>query len=672
MTKFYEFNNKTYELPDEATEDQLHEFILGSSPEKDKNITPSITDQINQYNELTGSNRTPVDAIRDLTQGVLTGLGKGGQFLNQSMMKIPGAQQFANSVRQSGPSLAEVLTKSGPINPEQPNMDEFFSSVGSPNKSIGGNVIKGIGEYAPYGAMGGPSLLGQMGAGALYGASTASPDENNLFGILPNGKLGSSIESALLNALTHGAFKGVQALRPSKLLRGNLSKEELAQNLEAAAGTQTNLGDVIGSPMIKRQYENILSKIPFSGANEKLQQTGAQIIDRGNSIIEGLSGGKPKDTITDEINSDLIDAHAKHQIKKNIHYYDFNHAADNSRINLELPTFSSLAHSYADAIESTNILKTEPDIRNLFNKLQNYKNPVKETKGSIVSTSGKPLTTNKEYPSFKEANLLKAKLNEYAHSYNNSINPSERNLASVFSNLSKAIKTDIRSSLKEKPSILNKYDNAEKNYKENYSQFLDKDIYPFIKGSKDSDTIVQKFINTSRSADRANQITKISKLLPDGSNKLAYSYFARALDNEGNLNPAKLNTLYKNLGRNQLKALIPDENIRKQLGQYSKLYGMNTKAVNMMQNPATGQQNLDVLPAMLTHAASAGVGGSLGGIPGFLTGLVAPGFATKGIVKWLTSPQVRKNLVKEMIDPKEWNKNISTAIQTAIQGADNR
>lgn len=100
----------------------------------------------------------------------------------------------------------------------------------------------------------------------------------------------------------------------------------------------------------------------------------------------------------------------------------------------------------------------------------------------------------------------------------------------------------------------------------------------------------------------------------------------------------------------QLKALIKDPSIRKELLDYSKLYKMNTKGVNLMQNPATGQQNLDIIPALMGHAGSALTGGAAFGLPGALAGLVAPGLVAKPLTNWMTSPQARQSLVKAMLE----------------------
>src|SRR5690606_26732575 len=135
------------------------------------------------------------------------------------------------------------------------------------------------------------------------------------------------------------------------------------------------------------------------------------------------------------------------------------------------------------------------DVKKVFNKLQNYQEPVKEMTSPILDSSGKPFTESK-FPTHQEANFLKSKFNEYAHQYKTSPLASDRRMSSIFSNLAKAIKTDIQESLP--PKLRKMYDEAEENYKKNYSSFLDKDIYKFLSGKADTGTIAQKFIINSK------------------------------------------------------------------------------------------------------------------------------------------------------------------------------
>lgn len=643
MAQYFEDSSgRRHKFPDDATPEEID--AATSNFENNQ----SINSNKKLFEETIGADRSPVDTIRDLLQGVTSGLGKGGQ------------------------EIASLAT--GGKAPKV-DFDEMTNRIGSPNQSIGGNITKGIGEYLPYALAGGATLPGQIAAGGAFGTATGKPEQENLFGFLPKGKVGSAIESALLNAVTHGVGAGINKLRPSNLLRGNLSPEELTENVKATEGTNTPLGDVIGSPMLKRQFENVLTKIPFSNANQKLAQVGESINTKGSKVLSDLLGNKNSEEVDDQLHEILLKKFREQREIKNNLFNDFNQKADEQFLDLPLKEFSNKAKEYKDAIESTNLLKYEPQMKSILNKLGIYENPVVKIPGDTNPVSqfgekmiGEPLTTHIQ-PTAKEANLLKSKLKDYSKIYNSSPDPEKRHIAKIFSELSSSLKNDIEGAIEKSGNKELKlaYDTANNNYKTNFSKFLDKDLYKYIGGNKDIDTLTQQFINTSKSADRVKHLKKLSNTLGEHKPLLAYSYFSRALDNEGNLNTGKLNTLINNLGKKQFEALVPDTAMRSAIKQFSKLYKMNPKAVSLMQNPATGQQSLDIIPALLAHAGSSMAGGAAFGWLGAIAGLVAPGLMAKPLVHALTSPSVRDSLIKAMINRKPLNKNIIPTLQTAGQ-----
>lgn len=584
---------------------------------------------------LTGSNRTPLDPIRDLAQGVLTGLGKGGQFVGKQMEKIPGFHDLQQAVQQhTGINVPEV------------NMDETFSPIGSPNKSLGGEVMKGIGEYAPYGLVGGASLFGQVGAGIAHGAATTAPEETNGFGLLPNGSLGGAIKGGLLNAAIPGLFKGLERLRPSKMFRGNLTAGELQKNLDVTKGSETGLGDVIGSPFLKKRLENTLPIIPFSGANESLQRTGKVVEQKGNSILQDLLGDHSPDHAPATIAEELGKQFESNEIKKTETYKHFNKLADESNLKLDLPRFSELAKKYSNAINASDMLKFDPDAQSLLKKLENYQNPVSET--GTLDTNALPTL---KYSTAKEALLLKGKLNTMSNAAKVSPDAAQRGLSKVFGNLASALRSDIGTSVSQTKNapLIAALHSAEENYAKNFSPFLDRDIYKYVKGGKDPETIVTNFLKTSNNTDLANHLTKLTtNISPQSRDLLAYSYLSRALDNEGNLNPAKLSTAIKKLGKNQLKELVPDPIMRRRLLNYTKFEGMNKEAQYLMFNPKTGQRNSDALVAGMMAL----LGHTFAGDIGALAAAGVPIAGGRLMTKALTSEKLRESLVKAMIKNK--------------------
>lgn len=445
------------------------------------------------------------------------------------------------------------------------------------------------------------------------------------------------------------AFKGAgkainktKQLAPSNFLRGNLTPEELEHNLRITQGTQTGLGDVVGSPSLKRFSENILSKIPGSGVNNALQQNASEIINRGHSLLEQLQGPKNIDDLDKYLNDALKESYLSHQSEKNAHYKGVNKMADETGLRLELPNFAKKVKQHKNAIEDTQIIKYEPEMQSLLRKLGGYEEPVttKTTTGAIVDEYGNPLleTTETKKPSLGEANLLKGKLNTLANKHGASSNPTDRHLAGVFGDLARTLKGDIEKEIEKSGHgpLKDEYKAAEENYAKKFSPFLDKQIYKFINGNADPETLISSFIKTGKSTDRANLIKKVTDKLPfEDRNLLGYGYLQRAIDENGVLNPLKLKTLIsKNaLGQKQFDALFPNPALRNALRDYSDLINMNTKALKLMQNPETGQMNMDILPLMSSNPLS------------FITKLAGAPY----LAKKLHSEKTRTKLVKKII-----------------------
>lgn len=636
--------------------------------EEEKSIDP----RIKELDYATGQNRNLVDSLRDVAAGAIGGLGKGGQ------------------------TIASLAT--GGYAP-QVDFDAIENAIRSPNKSMGGEILRGAGEYAPYGAAGGTSLLGQALAGGASGAALTKEGESNVFGLLPSGKLGGAIESSLLNMLTHGALKGAEKLRPSKMFRGELSEKELARNLALTQGTETGLGDVIGSPFLKKRLENTLTSLPFSSANESLQRTGKEVTRRGENILNDLLGDHEPHTVPQKIADDLNELFKQREIEKTGHYTKFNDLSKQENLKLDLNGFSKTAKKYEAALRDTNLLQSEPEAASLLNRLTRYADPIPVEEGRFTANRGKyepynpkmestenintypnapiinpkietqealniknperskftplnasGLVSEKTIPA-KEALLLKGKLNALANQAASSSDANQRGLAKVFGSLASSLGKDIRGSVSEtkNPKLINALNQAEENYKNNFSGFLDKEIYKYIGGEENPETIIRNFIKNTPNADLASSITKLAKhISPQSKDLLAYGYLSRALDNEGNLNPAKLSTAIKKLGHNQLKALIPDPFMRKRLLDYSKFEGMNKEAQNLMFNPKTGQRlgdaGITALIALLGHMAG-------GNVPG-IAAAGATVLGGKVLTKALTSPSIRESLVNRMIENK--------------------
>jgi len=437
--------------------------------------------------------------------------------------------------------------------------------------------------------------------------------------VLPLVEPAANVGLGLLERTSNVGLRDIgSALHPRNIFPSNamarfstspLSTEEILRNQEAAQGTATGLGNIIGSPTMKRAQENAITKIIFSGGNQSLQETGNQIINRGNSIVERFRNDIPHEDVTNQLGEALTSVKNAHTQLKNDLYTRSNEVADKVGLKLRLPRFSEMASRHIDALESSNMLQFEPEARSLINRLRNYQNPTRQTQrvGAIVDKAGNPLIneTVETLPRLQEANILAGKLNEMANKYGASLTISDRNAARVFGQLATALKTDIRTSVFNSGSkdLINSFRQAERNYANNYSTFLDKDIHKYTVKGEPPENILTTFLKTSNTADKADQLEKLmSKLNPSQQDMVRYSYFSRALEGAEDMrviNPNKLSTLWNKLGTRQKRVFMPSAAQRREMDNFSRLVGMNQKAVNMMWNPQTGQMNMDAITAIM-------------------------------------------------------------------------
>jgi hypothetical protein len=497
-----------------------------------------------------------------------------------------------------------------------------------------------------------PTIARQGLGGALYGAS--QQPENKTQGAVVGGALGG---------LGGGLESAVNMLRPSRLFRGTLSDEELMRNMNVSRGTQTGLGDVIESPTIKQFHENYIAKVPFSGVDQSMGQTKKLLEDQGNNILAKYLGTETPENVPQKINDYLAKAKEIQTLEKNRLYGDANKIAEESSLNLELPNFTDTANKHINLINDQSFLKYEPEARALLSRLSNYKEiPGKGDAYSALTGMGAT-----QSPSLSEANMLAGKLNDLASKYRSSPAAEDRHMSGVLSELGRSLKTDIKTGINSSGNdqLISAFSAAEKNYKENFSPFLDKDIWSFANRTKDSDDLITRFIKTGKNTDKGNQLENLmSKLPPEGQDLVKYEYLSRALKGSGvdrRIDPNALKTLWtdKNLGPRQKAALMPNLDEREQMDRYAKLVGMNPEALSAMVNPKTGVRNVQGLLG-LTAAISAGMGHYA--FPAMATGAV---LGSRQINKMLTNPVTREKLIQAMIE----NKNKSSLIPSGITQA---
>lgn len=567
----------------------------------------------------------PINSARDLAGGV----ARGSQNLASALLE--GGEYIT---RKGAEKMLKAQGYKDAVVPKW-NAREFMGLEGDNQVDLGKMVesdkpnplISAIGQYGMGGAAGGLKMLPMMAANAANAAAQAQPGQ----------RLQAGVEGAVSTALPVSAARGINKLRPSKMLAGNLTPEQLQANLSAAEGTSTGLGDVIGSPYLKRMYENVIPRLSGSNATETMQGTATQLIKKGEGHLEQLGEGLPGGDMGSLLQNALKKASIEARNEKNANFKRVNDIADESGVVVPRTNFQSKAQSILDELGESSELKREMSPE-LLSDLEAY---AKGEKGNTLRLS----------------NIFKGKLNDKANEAYGAGNTHEYG---IFKELRDSLADDIDSTIKstKNPELKSAYDTAMTEYGSKFKPFEDPDITKFTRRGGDPDMILQHFLKGGAN-DRGTLLSKVTSKLPESSRNLpAYMHLSKALE-EGQLNPMKFRTLYKNLGTKQKEALIPDAAMRKTLDKYTKTVGMNTEAFETMFNPKTGQRVSDLIPAM---GAMGGfkAGMAVGGLPGALIGgaggLMLPGMLGKGAVKLMTSPGVRESLVKAIIKAKSKEK----------------
>ena len=566
----------------------------------------------------------PLESLQDVGGGVARGaqnlaaaLGEGGQ----------GIASFLTGGRAPRVNIREQLGLEGD------NQVDLGKMIQSKNPNA---LLSGLGQYGLGGAAGGSRLLPMIAANSANAAAQAPPGQRLKAGV--EGGVGIGLPAAIL--------KAGNAMRPSRMLAGNLSPEELQQNLKSAQGTTTGLGDVIQSPALKRFYENVLTRVPFSGASQKMQGTAQQIIGKGENILDKLQEGLPEGDKTEILQTALKQASTDATKAKNANYQQVNDIADNVGLKVNRENFKQKASEILQRINSTPDLKRELD-SGFVADIQHYANP--ETQRLSPSALSEPVEKN-----LSSTNILKGKLNDKANDhYSSGRNFEYGQMKELRDSLGQDIEDSIANSKSD--DLKNAYTKAQTEYAQNYKPFEDPDIVKFTKQGGDPDLLLSHFLKTGAN-DRPILLSKILDKLPSKTKDLpAYMYLSKAIE-DGQLNPMKMRTLYNKLGDKQANLLISDPEMSKAIKDYTKNVEMNTQAFQTMFNPHTGQRLSDVIPMAGSVAGYSLLGGGLPGAIGAIGGAVLPGLAGKGAVSLLTSPKVREGLVKAIIKSKQKQK----------------
>lgn len=555
----------------------------------------------------------------------------------------------AQKTASAGLELGEYLTRKGgeylgqpiedvttmkmgsKVNIPKWNAREFMGLEGDRPLDLGApfatkdpnQLLSILGEYGLGGAAGGHKILPLIAANAITSAINAPPGQR--IEAATEGAVGAGV----LGGLAKGTAKTVNTLRPSNLLRGNLTPQELAKNLEITQGTTTGLGDVLGSPSLKKTLENRLPGIPLSGTENVLQQTGRQVTQKGADLLESIGDTLPQGDKTAILQNAIKNASREARNKKNELYKVPDNIANKAGIEIPRTNFQKIANETLQKIDQSPELKAELP-SDIYSNLKRY---AKNQKGNTLEAS----------------NIFKGKLGDKASEYYKAGKMFEYN---VMRDLKDALGNDIEQTIESSniPELKDAYRNAQENYALNFKPFEDPAVTKFTREGGDPDLMLSHFLKTGAN-DRSTLLNKLTSKLPKELQQLPlYMHLSKAI-NKGEFSPTRFRTLYNKLGDKQKELLIPDTKMRKSFEDYTKLVEMNIEGLDVMRNPKTGYRNLQ----SVLSAIQGIVGYGVGNVPGAIAGLTIPGMAAKLATHVLTSPKVRQSLVQAIIKSKGKN-----------------
>lgn len=557
-----------------------------------------------------------------IPRNVFTGLAKGGQGILNTPGNIRDYLQRKDIVSEKSPSFRfpeEYF-------PKDFNVDE---AVGYKDTLPGDALTKGAAAFVPYlpvsefGVLGVPARMAARSA--TMGGHAVGQNEN---------PVKAALGAPAFELPIRGAVRAASAARPRNALRGNLPADEMMANLRAAEGTNTDLGSIIGSPSLKQIFENMSTKFPGSGADELLSRMGRQVEARGQGLLEESAQGLGPGDTSALLKQTLETAYNNQRNIKNQLYEPVNQLAASEGFTLELPSFRERSNQHLRQIENSPLLQYDATFNKSYNKVA----------GLEEGATGNP--------TLLESNMVASTLyDEGTKLLQGSPSAKDRAIGGLYLDLSRRIRNDVASELQTRgsPELNDAVNRANTNYRENFSQFLDQDIYKFTQRGTDVENIINDIIKPGKSSDKYLRIEKIQNALPPESrNILGNAWLRNSLDKEGALDPKQFSQLINKLGNRQFEALFPDPQYRQRLLDYGRLRGMNERALSRMANPLTGQ-TATVPGLLMSQAVGASTAMAQGNPLQALMWGLGPQVGSRIANRFLTSPGVRQHMVDRIL-----------------------
>lgn len=696
-------DGKEIELPKNYTQDQLRNAIKEVYGDE---MPEYVTRHHQEQEEARRKKLDEMSAyLRQSVPGAIFGAGDaiGNMERNLLNLALPKGLQFgrAQTVSENHPGY-----KTGQVMGE---MAAFLGAGGPASMALRGlSGVKGLGLLNRLTSQNLLPSVGRRALGSGIFSGIAAPEE----------KAERAAEGAAFSGLVDLGFSGAKALpkvpralaeafgrlmtkRTRKHVEDTFGPEwrKIMQERLAATGeSKTPMGDFLRHPGTKRWYENFLSHLSEEGQTARAEVK-RELSDEANQLFKGwrTQEGReiPVEQIDEKIKEGLDNVYKKEQKAKNKLYNHVNEIIPPG-FKINLSRTNKIFDKVAPEMNSVEMIKSYEHRSNAFKQLGRVlkpKDPEKEIE--ILNEFGEPFRragrSKKVSLDSKSLNIVNLKqLATDMDMIADEMGKRQEGSTAV-RKFAEALRADVRDSVaKLGPDAKKALADADRNYAEKFSHFLDPTLRKVLYGITPPSAIESTFIKRGAASDSVEMLKKITQVMDRGTlNLLKHRFFGtragglkRAL--EGDLDifeaqPAKFANAYKKLlGEQQKKALFPDKRERQQVSRLVNKIGMNPIAASEEAFEkaaiATGASNKELKRVLgATNALTIGIASGHLLSPFVLGGIYY--LKKKGAdaaIRYLNSPKTRQKLVQEMMkaeklkkapSPQEVNRKIEDIIR---------
>lgn len=587
------------------------------------------------------------------------------------------AQLLAKALGTDNKYFQKEVAKDASMQNQNINRAKAINPIGAFAGEMAGSIastpfLPGVGGAAAK-LVSGPLSKAALGTAVSGGAESAlgtalqyTPEGQSRGGNALSSGIFGTLAGGLLPLGIGGAAKGYDALNPLNFLKTNLTQKQVGQNVEAARGTQTGLGQILENPQLSKFQENYLNELPFSGGAAARDNTADIVNERANNLYKEIAGDAAEDGEKSGVllKKELKSLEKQLQQQKRSNYAEVEDIAAKNNVTIDRENLRKIAREKLKTIESSDELKSEIS-KKLITRLKRYaEEPIKSKSEAIMGKSyhqnnglliPTAIKVENKGKSLKNTNIFKGLLGEEA---SEAFQAGKDFEGGIYASLREGLMKDLNKSIDTSPKELkNAYSSAENYYKENIAPLSESTLMKYIRQDKDADTLIDAFVKQGSGKDRSILLEKLTGMLEKSPNyaksmqALRKGIFSKSLADE-QVNPMQFASIFNKFGPNQQKALFKDiPKTKKEIQKFSKLTHMNKEGLNAMFNPPNGAKAQALLPFKSAVGGFAS-GYALGGIPGAMVGSglglgLGPG---QYLNKKLTNEVDREKLINKMFE----------------------